>query len=370
MSPSTPLKKPSMPIKLPLYVSPRPRKDGTQRFYFQVPAHMRPEGWPAYVRLPDDIGQMFIEAERLYKRLKAESGGQPVDPHTKGSFPWLLQRYHQTAQYKNIAPSTKELWGYCAKEILKFSKDAGHPHVKDITRPVAFEFLELFDAMPSKKKNVYTFLKVLMGYAYDIGEIEMNPILKMNVKVPDPKVHIWTDGEIDTMIAAADKAGSESVGTAILMGADIGQRQADILKMEYERDYEAGRFLFSQNKTKEIVSFKATEKLEARLNKKSTGLLVPTKDGKKYVRRDFLKEFSEIADTADLSRCKFQKLRHTAIVRLARAGCTHSEIAAISGHTEASIATILRKYLPRDTKIADNAMIKVEISRKTVPVSD
>jgi len=230
-----------MKLDLPKYVCPRPRKNGTMRFYFRVPKHVRPEGWTPTLRLSDDIVEMFKQAETLNQRLKAErTTGEPLAPqiNRQGTIPWLLERYYQSTRYKNLAKSTKELYGFCAKDIYAWSKKAGHPHVKHITRPLIFRFLEQF---------------------------------------------------------------------------------------------------------------------------------VSTKEANRYTRDQFSSQFGRVANAAGLSHCVFRTLRHTAIVRLARAGCTHSEIASVSGHTDASVANILRRYLPRDTKVADNAISKLESTRATEP---
>lgn len=330
---------------------------------------MRPELWPeAPIRLNDDVGEMLRQAKDLNARLRAERGGAPLAAHPKGSFPWLLEKYHHSPRYKDLSKNTQELYDYCAKEIIAWSKIASHPHVKNVSRPSLFGFLEKFNDKPTKKKKIYVFLRVLMGFAVDLGEIEANPALAMRVKEPVAQVHIWTDGEIVAAIKSADDLGMRNIGTAILVAADTGQRQGDVLSLQYGRDYLEGRFRFIQNKTKEIMSFNATELLKERLAG-AEGLIVPTKDGKRYGRIQFFRDFKTVMDAAGLNHCKFQTLRHTAIVRLARAGCSHSEIAAISGHTDASVASILRRYLPRDTIVADNAISKLELTRGTGPVT-
>lgn len=42
------------PLILGRYVTLRRRRDGRVRAYFQVPAHVRPVGWPSAIRLPAD----------------------------------------------------------------------------------------------------------------------------------------------------------------------------------------------------------------------------------------------------------------------------------------------------------------------------
>ena len=355
-----------MSLKKPKYVTTRRNKDGSLRFYFQVPAHMRPEGWPPSIPLSKNPADMFRQAEEHYNKLKTATVVEVL--HTKGGFPWLLQSYHDSPRYKKLGDRTKDLYDNCAEEILAWSKKAGHPHVRKLTRPLAFRFLSLFDDTPTKKRHVYSFLRVLMGHALDLGEIEVNPCLGMRIEVPEAEVHIWTETEVLTIVGACDEIGLEKVGDATLTGFEIGQRQGDILSFRRGVDYIDGLFCFRQSKTKEVMSFPATKRLQERLGGGANGLLIPAAQGSRYRREQFFKEFARAREHAKLPHLVFMHLRHTAIVNLARAGCTHSEIASISGHTEASVAQILRRYLPRDSVVAGNAIAKLENVRLAAQV--
>ena len=63
-------------------------------------------------------------------------------------------------------------------------------------------------------------------------------------------------------------------------------------------------------------------------------------------------------------------LRRTAVVRLARAGCTIPELAAITGHTLASVHRILESYLPPDKVVATNAIKKLQRHISRAPASE
>jgi integrase len=329
---------------------------------------MKPKGWPTYARLSDDVGEMFRQAEGLLNRLQAERGtGLPAVVHAKGSIPSVLSGYHQSDRYKALASSTKGLYDYCANFLLEWSKAAGHPHMRYITRPIAFKFLDRFSSQPTKRKKIYVFMRVLFGYACDVGEIENNPVLAMRMKEPEAQVHIWTDHEIDTIVAKADSLDMSFVGTAVLLAAETGQRQGDVLRMKYGNDYKDGMFYFKQNKTRETVSFPATKKLRERIDAAAVPgqSIVKAKKGGRHERQKFNQDFVRVRKEAGLDHCIFMQLRHTAITHLARAGCSHVEIAAISGHTDRSVAAMMRKYLPRDSEVARNAVQKRENARKT-----
>jgi integrase len=74
----------------------------------------------------------------------------------------------------------------------------------------------------------------------------------------------------------------------------------------------------------------------------------------------------------DVTMVVYRQLRHTAIVQLARAGCsgppssplTVPEIASITGHSIKTVTQILEHYLPRDSVAAQNAIAKLEAWRR------
>ncbi len=53
-------------------------------------------------------------------------------------------------------------------------------------------------------------------------------------------------------------------------------------------------------------------------------------------------------------------LRGTAVTMLAEAGCANAEIAAITGHSQSHVETILAKYLSLTRDLARSAMTKLE----------
>jgi integrase len=83
-----------------------------------------------------------------------------------------------------------------------------------------------------------------------------------------------------------------------------------------------------------------------------------TQFGKPFTAAGFGNWFREQCDVAGLSHCSAHGLRKAAARRLAEAGCTEHEIAAITGH--ASLREIVRYTKAADQKrLAQAAMIKI-----------
>jgi integrase len=90
-----------------------------------------------------------------------------------------------------------------------------------------------------------------------------------------------------------------------------------------------------------------------------------TEFGKPFAVAGFGNWFREHCDMANLRHCSFHGLRKAASVRLAEAGCTTHEIAAITGH--ASLKEIVRYTITADRKrLAASAMEKVKARTSSV----
>src|SRR4051812_12539784 len=270
--------------KSPMYVVEKPRGDQLA-FYFQVPKRSRPEGWPGAIRLPIDSlkrsgrgdaaerNAVAKDAKSLYERLTKERTGESMG-HPPGSVPWLIQSFEQSLKTKPrggrkgpIAQRTLKAYAYAARQVTEWSKEAGHPDVTLITRPAILEFLSTMNANPSKRKFMASYLRTLMFHAMDKGLRTENPAVKLGVEAPDAHVHIWTDDELDQMVAAAEEMHLEQVATAMLIAHDEGPRPVDVLAFQRFRDYTPrdGAFRYFQHKTRDWVVSPAGRRVRERL---------------------------------------------------------------------------------------------------------
>ena len=75
--------------------------------------------------------------------------------------------------------------------------------------------------------------------------------------------------------------------------------------------------------------------------------------GQPYRVDHFSHLFAQVREMSGVrADLQYRDLRRTAVVRLARVGCTTSQIAAITGHTLVSANQILEVYLPPDSTVA------------------
>ena len=94
-------------------------------------------------------------------------------------------------------------------------------------------------------------------------------------------------------------------------------------------------------------------------------LILVSSTGRPWREDHFRHVWRKATLAAGLDGLQYRDLRRTAIVRLAEAGATVPEIAAISGHQIHSCQRILEVYLPRNVEMARAGIVKLENVRGT-----
>jgi integrase len=204
------------------------------------------------------------------------------------------------------------------------------------------------------------------------GRIAVNPCRDLRLPTPKPRLRCASRAEIDALIAAADEI-EPSVGDAILLALYTGQRQGDVLALT-EQGVEDGRIKLRQRKTGARVSVFALPRLVARLaaireRNRAAGVVAATivahpRTHRQWDATNFRHRFAEVRFEAQelchsLEDFHFADLRDTAVTWLHNAGCTITEIASVTGHSEKSVYTVLKHYLVIDETTNDRAMGKL-----------
>jgi integrase len=91
----------------------------------------------------------------------------------------------------------------------------------------------------------------------------------------------------------------------------------------------------------------------------ATTILTNT-DGHSWTEDGFRASWRKACAKAGIGDLHFHDLRGSAVSRLAEAGCTEAEIAAITGHSLREVGVMLDRYLKRSEKLAEAAILKLE----------
>jgi integrase len=156
-----------------------------------------------------------------------------------------------------------------------------------------------------------------------------------------------------------------AVGTkprlALALALYTGQRRADLVRMG--RQHISNDVLeVRQQKTRTVLEIPFHSALREVIEVSTVGQLtfLTTKTGKPYAPNDLSDEFRGWCDAASMpAECSLHGLRKAAARRLAEAGCSAHEIAAITGHR--SLKEVERYTLSAEqARLARQAMARQE----------
>lgn len=369
---------PSVKLDLGRYVTLRPRADGTHRVFFQVPVKLRPSDWPSLIPLPihgarsgdltdaQEVQRIQSDAGRLYEHLQRARRGV-AEPEAK-TLRTLVSAWQKSSNWAALRPTSRQHYEAYTRNVLALSAACvpAHPDPTHFTPAAIEQMLSAFnDKLPSKKHTLKAF-RLIMAQAIALGWRQDNPCDKIKVKTDATRITIWEQADVDIYVAAARATDRESIAVMVLMEWEIGQRLTDARAFRPGAEYSPtdGVFRFWQSKTQSYVTLPVSDALRALLAKIGEGALFLFRDertGKAYYEVRLTRVFSEVrAKAVEMGArpLKLKWLRHSCVVQLARAGCTHIEISTITGHAVGSVGRILSVYLPRDNDVAWNAQQK------------
>ncbi|MAZ17941.1 MAG: integrase [Ahrensia sp.] len=174
---------------------------------------------------------------------------------------------------------------------------------------------------------------------------------------------IWEEDHIAAMMKAARRP----LQMALMLGLWTGQREGDLLRVAWNA-YDGKSLRIKQGKTGARVTIPVGETLRQMLDaapRVSTSILTNTRN-KPWTEDGFRASWATAYRNSGLPMAKgeklhFHDLRGTAVTRLALAGCSNSQIAAITGHSLRDVEAILdTHYLGGRVELAEQAMLKLE----------
>lgn len=373
-----------MKISVPYLVT-RTGRDGRVRFYWSPAARLVRQGW-AVRRLADDPAAARAEAEALNRELAAWRSGEQPRAIEVGTFEAAVRAWQASRLWTELKPATQRFYRQNVDVLMQVFHDQPLRGIR--RRHLEAIYLKLRARTPAKARAVMRAAQALMRYAVhaELIKEEDNPCRKMRLTDTATKGRVWSDAAVDAVAAAADRAGQHGIGTAVLLNAWCGQRQADVLAWRRPEVTGDGRIRLVQAKTGAAVSLPvgvvphlvarlAAEHALAQARPVQSPYLVTDARGRPFKADHFRHAFAAVraaaaaqvrasmADgaagdedlAAEIEALDFMHLRHTAVARLAEAGCELAEIAAITGHTLTSCAQIIDRYLVRTERLAERA---------------
>lgn len=247
-----------------------------------------------------------------------------------GTFDRLIQDYFASPDYLRLQPQTQTAY---RKVIERFviEQKVGHRLVREMTRQHVQSIIARRADTPGAANDLLKKIRILIHFAIDNGWRKDDPTIRIK-KFASGEFHTWTDGEIDRYEQRWPIGSRERAAFALLL--HTGQRASDVATMAWS-DVGDGGIWVVQRKTKAKLLVPIHPDLQEVLDAfgERDGMILQTSFNKPYTAKGFSNYMADKISQAGLpDRCVTHGLRKAAARRLAEAGCSANEIAAITGH--------------------------------------
>jgi integrase len=257
-------------------------------------------------------------------------GGAKPDP--KDSVRALVTAYQHSQEWRELAPGTQKLRSIYLQPVI----DMGATPCREVTRE---SLLTLRDAMaegsgPGAASNLVWAAQALFSWALDRKWVSFSPAYK--IKTPKlGSIKAWTREEADFAVRRLP----EHLRRAVVLARYTGQRRGDLCKMVWG-DYDGKTISVVPEKTSDAKTLpliiKAHPKLRNYLDscdREADHILVNTARNPWVTPTNLSTALSNAMITICMSEdLTLHGLRKLAATELAEAGCTPSQISAVTGH--------------------------------------
>jgi hypothetical protein len=295
----------------------------------------------------------------------------------------LIRPYLQSPEFAELSERSKKDY---RSQISKIEETFGDLPLKALNSArVTKLFLDWRDGMgtsPRQADYAFTVLSLLLSWGRGRGITTYRPPGRIKrLYKANRSEKVWSDKQLSdfTMVA------SLILQWALVLATETGQRQGDLLALPWIAwdtnptvGAPQGWISLTQAKTGQKVDIPVTARLSSVLRKipRRGPIILTNPQGRPWRDDAFRRAWGAASKKAGIGKKialgngtpeadrTFNDLRGTAITRLAEAGCTELEIAAITGHSFASVHRILEHYLAPTRRLAAEAMKKLENTRK------
>jgi integrase len=288
-------------------------------------------------------------------------------PYT-GRFRSVITLYKASADFRNLAPSTKRQWSPWFDRLSDYFGDlriAQFDRPEKI-RPIIVRWRNRYAETPRTADFAMQVLSRVLSYAVDpLAKLASNPCegIKRLYTVDRAEI-IWTDADIARLKAVC----SPEIGHAVDLAAHTGLRLGDLLRLswshvgEHEIIVRTGK---SKHRREAIIPLYDTlRSVLAGIPKRATTILTNTR-GRPWQPDGFGSSFNKAKIAAGMQdgELHFHDLRGTAATRFYLADLNPRAIAEIMGWEEDHVDRIIKRYVGRTA--ATQALIRQLNERRT-----
>ncbi len=322
-------------------------RHGHQRYYFR--RHGKS------VALPGAPGSR--EFQDAYSAAVGEAPAPPINraPILRGSFRELSHAYYASPSFLKLSPTTRRNY---RRVIEKFCEEYGNKSVQGMSKSDVDRVIGALADKPGAAIVLLKRMRTLLNYAMKLEWIDRNPTTQADT-FRSQEIHTWTEDEITQFEAFWPVGSKQRLGFALHLYT--GQRGSDVHRMTWA-DVRGDSIRVVQKKTGAklvIILHPALQSVLAAWPRSNVAIIT-TERGRSFSSNGWKNFMSSAIRRAGLpERCKAHGLRKAAARRLAEAGCSASQIAALTGHK--TLAEV-----ERYTRAADQEKLNRQAIQKQV----
>lgn len=330
-------------------------RHGRLRHYYRRPGVKR-------TPLPGEVGSAeFMAAYADAAGLKVEGGaGQGRSrPQTINA---LIAAYYASAAFKKkLQPGTQHAYRL---QLDKFREAHGDKSAIRIEpRHLNAIFEKLAGEAPAQTSNLRKRLNAVFRLAVRMGWRSDNPVRETDKIAYDVEGHTpWTEDDIAQFRKYWGEGSKPVRALTVLLTTGCRRSDAHVMGRQHVKD---GNVRVKQAKGGAWVIIPAHKDLIALVDDMPADQMtfILTEYGKPFTRGGFTNWFGERATLAGLDGLTPHGLRKAVGRRLAEAGCSEKQIAAVLGHTDPNTAKIYTKDADQ-ARLASDAMGKIGVKRE------
>ncbi len=297
---------------------------------------------------------------------------QPGDPLLDGTFKLaheqrrapsptnlstLITLYRGSSDFRRTKLGTRHEYDrYLDKIRMQFGGLSLEELQRPATRGSFKEWRDSFAGTPRTADFAWMILVRVLSFAKDRGMISVN-IAERGGRLyrSTRRDQTWAD----TDVAAFQAVAPPHMRLAIELALWTGQRKGDLLRLSWS-DFDGSNLRFTQSKTKARVLVPVGPLANVLSSQRGNGAVLRNSRGRAWTSDGFNTSWRKCCAKAGIIDLTFHDLRGTAITRMALAGCTVPEIAAVTGHSLKDVEAILdMHYLGGRAELAASAMKKM-----------
>jgi integrase len=266
-----------------------------------------------------------------------------------GRFRSLVTLYRSSPDYEKLAAWTKRKWGPWLDRIADYFNLSIAAFDNSKVRPIIRQWRNTYAATPRSADMGLQVLSRVCAYAVDpLGKLTSNPCLGIKALYSSDRAEIiWTEADITRIKQTCPP----ELAHVVDLAAATGLRRGDLLRLSWSHVGDDAIIIAtgkSGHRREAIIPlYNALRDLLARIPKRSPIVLTNAK-GQPWSNDGFGTMFTKAKAAAGIGpELHFHDLRGTAATRFYIAGLPERVIAEILGWEEASVGTIIRKYVDR-----------------------